>query len=260
MKIPLFALLLALTFSLLAFAQDGDDDSCFADDPDPVPSAPPAPAPSSSPPSPPSNGTSTTISPAAEAALIAALKTIAPATALEPCKDAAQAPGQCSSASQAAGPILRSFQKYTIESVAEKAAVVSLMVFETAEFKYQRNVFPGRPGQGTRNMQMPDFNKKYATSIEELTPILTPLSYNINATLDALVKNPDYDFGSAAWFLRNECDEGTQTALKKSDDGTMDAAWEMYLRKCVNIGIEEGAEIPEERKKYWIAAKEALKG
>src|SRR5437763_703571 len=59
--------------------------------------------------------------------------------------------GECATAAQAAGPISRSFEQFDITIVGEKAALLSLMLFETGGFKADRNHFPapGNPGQGS---------------------------------------------------------------------------------------------------------------
>lgn len=82
--------------------------------------------------------------------MVDALKTVAPKSAAEPCTDDGAAPGQCRTAAQAAEPLIASFDRYNITSAAEKAAIISLIALESGEFVYQRNVFPGRPGQGSK--------------------------------------------------------------------------------------------------------------
>lgn len=82
--------------------------------------------------------------------MIKVLKEIAPTSAKEPCVSAEKAEGQCRSASQAAEPLIHSFEKYKITSKPEMAAILGLIAFETGEFKYQKNVFPGTPGQGSK--------------------------------------------------------------------------------------------------------------
>lgn len=72
---------------------------------------------------------------------------IAPKSAT--CDDNAPAVGECVTAEQAAPFINESFDTYNIDSAAEQAALVGLMAFETGEFKYNRNHFPGVPGQGS---------------------------------------------------------------------------------------------------------------
>lgn len=64
------------------------------------------------------------------------------------CTDAPH-PAECRTASQALEPIVASFITYGITSEAEMAAVISLIAFETADFKYQNNYYPGNPGQGS---------------------------------------------------------------------------------------------------------------
>jgi hypothetical protein len=59
------------------------------------------------------------------------------------------AAGECATAEQAAPAISASFSAYSVDSRAEQAALVSLMAFETADFKYNRNHFPGVAGQGS---------------------------------------------------------------------------------------------------------------
>jgi hypothetical protein len=59
------------------------------------------------------------------------------------------AAGECSTAEQALSFIARSFTNYKVTSRAEQAALIGLMAFETADFKYSRNHFPGVPGQGS---------------------------------------------------------------------------------------------------------------
>lgn len=57
--------------------------------------------------------------------------------------------GECATADQAAPLISDSFSTYSVDSTAEQAALISLMAFETADFKYNRNHFPGVAGQGS---------------------------------------------------------------------------------------------------------------
>lgn len=86
---------------------------------------------------------------AADDQVVKAIEHIVPGSAVGPCVDDPEAPGECRTAGQAADPILDSFEKYEITNQIEKAALVALMGFETDDFKYQRNYYPGRPGQGS---------------------------------------------------------------------------------------------------------------
>jgi hypothetical protein len=63
--------------------------------------------------------------------------------------DNAPAAGECSTAEQAVPFITQSFTNYKVTSPAEQAALISLMAFETDDFKYKKNHYPGVPGQGS---------------------------------------------------------------------------------------------------------------
>lgn len=63
--------------------------------------------------------------------------------------DNAPAKGECATAKTAAKFTALSFDTYQVTSKAEQAAIISLMAFETEEFKYNKNHFPGVPGQGS---------------------------------------------------------------------------------------------------------------
>jgi hypothetical protein len=78
------------------------------------------------------------------------LITIAPSS-----KSCANAPaeGECATAKQAAKFTSQSFDTYKVTSKAEQAAIVSLMAFETEDFKYNKNHFPGVAGQGSEFTQ-----------------------------------------------------------------------------------------------------------
>jgi hypothetical protein len=57
--------------------------------------------------------------------------------------------GECATAKTAATYTSQSFDKYGVTSKAEQAAVLSLMAFESLDFKYNKNHFPGVAGQGS---------------------------------------------------------------------------------------------------------------
>jgi hypothetical protein len=69
------------------------------------------------------------------------------------------AEGECATAEQAAPFISDSFSTYAIDNVAEQAALISLMAFESGDFKYNRNHFPGVAGQGSTS-SFPPSNRK----------------------------------------------------------------------------------------------------
>ena len=107
-----------------------------------------------------------------------------------------------------------------------------MMAFETGDFKYNVNIFPGRPGQGTRNMQSAKFNEQYAQSIPALSAKVAAAkgTSNPNAIRDLLTANDDLDFGSAAWFLKTQC---APDVIKGLASGTL-AGWQAYVKVCVD--------------------------
>lgn len=60
------------------------------------------------------------------------------------------AQGECATAKTAAEFTAQSFDTYDVTSKAEQAAVISLMAFESDDFKYNKNHFPGVAGQGSK--------------------------------------------------------------------------------------------------------------
>ncbi|KAJ5471051.1 hypothetical protein N7530_008408 [Penicillium desertorum] len=173
------------------------------------------------------------------------LITIAPSS-----KSCANAPaeGECATAKQAAKFTSQSFDTYKVTSKAEQAAIVSLMAFETEDFKYNKNHFPGVAGQGTRNMQSPAFNKKYASSLPELKDKLPSVSNSPAELLDLLRSDSATDFGSGAWFLTTQCSKDVRTALA---DGS-ETGWQRFISDCV------GTSVTDERREYWERAVKAI--
>ena len=175
------------------------------------------------------------------------IKYISPASAS--C-DGAKFADECATADVAAPHLVASFAQYDVTSAGEQAALLSWMLFESAGFKFNRNHFPepGRPGQGTRTMMMPDFVKEYAMSIKELK---TDGVTDPDAFLK-LVMAPEYTFGSAAWFHSTKCDAATKKGLQ---DGT-DAGWQVWLKNCVQTEVGDSG--PEGRQALFDKAREAL--
>ncbi|KXT06382.1 hypothetical protein AC578_6053 [Pseudocercospora eumusae] len=154
-------------------------------------------------------------------------------------------PEECATAEAAAPNIGLSFREFKIPSFGAQAALVSIMLFETGDFKYNRNHFPapGTPGQGTRNMQSPTFNQKYAEWIaangkdESISPAkVTAAAAQGPAEVLALINASDkWSFASAAWFLKTQCEASVETALA---DGTQ-ASYEAYLTDCVGTTVTD---------------------
>ena len=151
---------------------------------------------------------------------------------------------ECRTAQQAAGPIARSFARYGIYAPHLQAALVSTIVLESGEFKYSRNKVPGRPGQGTRNMQMPPFNLQYAQSLPDIADKVAGKAPA--DVLDLILANDDYDFGSAAWYVTSQA--ACKPALGLLNGGNGEAAFTSYLTDCL------GTTVTSERTAYHMKA------
>ncbi|POS85705.1 hypothetical protein EPUL_002718 [Erysiphe pulchra] len=164
--------------------------------------------------------------------------------------------GECATNTQAAPFLNEAMSKYQISSPGEKASVLALIAFESGNFKYNINHFPapGRPGQGTRNMQTAPFNLKYVKSIPELASKTTHTSVDglspseLN-DIRALVLPDKYSWASGAWYLATEssCTSARKVLQTGSDDGFI------AHMKCVGI-----PSVGSDRMAYWQAAKKAL--
>ncbi|TAQ85154.1 hypothetical protein B7494_g6520 [Chlorociboria aeruginascens] len=126
----------------------------------------------------------------------------------------APVPSECATATQAAPFLVEAFSNYSITSVNEISGILALIAYESGEFKYSVNHYPGRPGQGTRNMQMANYNLLYARSIPALSgPLaaITTATTTDGLTTDqlnqilALVDTDEYGWASGAWFLTTQC-------------------------------------------------------
>ena len=75
-------------------------------------------------------------------------------------------------------------------------------------------------------MQSPAFNMKYAMSIPALKRLTPPMATkDPKAVLSLLTANGDYDFGSAAWFLKTQCTPATSQNLASGKT----ASYKAYL-------------------------------
>ncbi|KAI1425365.1 hypothetical protein F5Y12DRAFT_383060 [Xylaria sp. FL1777] len=157
---------------------------------------------------------------------------------------------ECRTNVQAAPFFITAFSNRTLMYPGQMAAVLALTAFETQDYKYKHNISPGRPGQGTSNMQMVEYNIEYANSIPELQPKVAALgTIDTDAKknqLLALVTADEYNFGSGAWYLTKHCPE----VVPQLATGT-DAAFNAYMQ-CV------GVELTSARSAYWTRAKSAF--
>jgi hypothetical protein len=153
--------------------------------------------------------------------------------------------------------LIKAMSQYGITSPPEIAALLSLIAYETGDFKYNTNHYPapGRPGQGTRNMQMANYNLMYAQSIPALSTKLSAITTGTSTSglsddqlnaIRALVVPDEYSWGSAAWFLTTQC-ASTRAALQAGGQ----AGYASYL-SCV------GTSATSDRLAYWTRANTAL--
>lgn len=160
---------------------------------------------------------------------------------------------ECRTAEQAAPFIAKSMTQYGVYCTKQMAGIISLMAFESVDFKYKHNVFPGRPGQGTANMQMANFNLMYAKSIDgvkDQVKDITTVDGASNDTLNhilSLVQPDQYNFGSGPWFFTTQCKQDVKDKFKKSADEGFAA----YMQ-CVGVSVTD------ERKAYFERAKKAF--
>ncbi|EPS41030.1 hypothetical protein H072_5082 [Dactylellina haptotyla CBS 200.50] len=149
----------------------------------------------------------------------------------------------CGTAKVATPEIIASFDKYKIETIGEAAALISIMVYESAGFKFNKNVSQKRAGQGTKAMLMPPYIIEYAQtfgSTDSIAPGLTSenISKQTPAIQDdvlALVKGDDKTYGAAAWFYSAHCDDNVKAGLRATPVTV--AAWTKYLEVCVGTSV-----------------------
>ena len=170
--------------------------------------------------------------------------------------DGAPFPSECATAAQAAPYLITAMSSYGVVSPPEIAALLSLIAFETGDFKYNINHYPGRAGQGTRNMQMPDFNLQYALSIPALVGQVQAITSATTSTaglsddqlnaIRALVLPDEYTWASAAWFYTTKC-----ASIRSQVQAGGQAGLEAYLG-CV------GTTATSDRLAYWTRANTAF--
>ncbi|KAJ1643448.1 hypothetical protein J3B02_004286 [Coemansia erecta] len=154
----------------------------------------------------------------------------------------AEFPDECATNEQALPAINAALTKYGITKRSEVVAVISLMAYESSSWLYNINHWPGRAGQGTRNMQMTNFNQEYASFLhpEQASSILASASNSasdetVNA-LRALVLNDNDSFGSGFWYLVNKAAAYHDTG--KIADNSADA-FKDYVVSGVGAGWDD---------------------
>jgi hypothetical protein len=168
----------------------------------------------------------------------------------------AQFPNECRTADQAAPFLISAMEQYDVKTAGEIAGILALVGFESVDMKFKHNVVPGRPGQGTVNMQEITYNLLYAKSISALSSQLAAITTvstadslspdQANQVL-ALVQPDQYNFGSGPWFLTTQCSADVKTQLQMGTD----AGFQAYMG-CVGVTLTS------DRTAYWTRAKTAF--
>lgn len=160
-------------------------------------------------------------------------------------------PAECTvSSSTVVTAIVDSFVKYNISTAMEQVALLSWMAFESGDFKYNANHFPapGRPGQGTRAMLMPNFVAEYAASLPELKDAVSRAGGDPAKVL-ALVQSDEYAFGAAAWFYKTHCTVSQKEQVRnRGKQGWEDG----FVTGCVQTSLSD------DRTVYWDRTAQAL--
>ncbi|KAF9699814.1 hypothetical protein EKO04_002586 [Ascochyta lentis] len=161
-------------------------------------------------------------------------------------------PDECADAATAATALNKSFDTYGIKTAGEKAALIAYTLFESGGYKYSKNHFPGRPGQGTRMMAMPAFISQYATAVAGADAVTTASAAGGDAgavAVLALVNGDDAkSFGSAAWFYSTQCSADVKAGVAAE---TVEG-WHNFLTACVGTTLDPARDTP------WVAAKAVI--
>ncbi|KAK5104073.1 hypothetical protein LTS08_001957 [Lithohypha guttulata] len=153
-------------------------------------------------------------------------------------------PDECATSDQATSALIQSFIEYNIVTPGEQSALISLMAFETGDFKYVRNHYPapGRPGQGCRNMMMPEFVAEYAKAKYPSITTTDP-----GALLNEVIKQGG-EWGAASWFYTTKCSDAVKQGLKSGSK----AGFSAFITECV------GTTATDERLNNWSVAAKAV--
>ncbi|KAK3945255.1 hypothetical protein QBC46DRAFT_371715 [Diplogelasinospora grovesii] len=150
-------------------------------------------------------------------------------------------PDECRTAAQAAPFIIKAMTGFSLPEI---AAMLANIGYESDEMKFKHNVSPGRPGQGTSNMMLAKWVSPYAASIFGAGAIAGKSPDDILA----MVTPDEYNFGSAPWFLTQQCGAAVRSALSAGTD----AGWAAYMT-CLDVDGSDPARLA-----YWTRAKSAF--
>ncbi|RKP37166.1 hypothetical protein BJ085DRAFT_17209 [Dimargaris cristalligena] len=162
------------------------------------------------------------------------------------CKNPQDHQAECRTPAQILDPLNANFAQYGITTVGQKAALISIMDFESGSFRYSTNLNVDHAGQGTFSQMMFPHIKEYVQSIPELaapyaalTEGVTDLDTNkevMNKVL-ALVTVDKYNVGAACWYLAKSAGCGAKTL--KVLEATTEEAYRTYLTECINTTVTD---------------------
>ncbi|KAJ1877995.1 hypothetical protein LPJ57_003656 [Coemansia sp. RSA 486] len=169
---------------------------------------------------------------------------------------AVSTPSECTTNSRAVTAINHAITKYGVTSTGEIAALIALMAYESADWQYNINHYPGRPGQGTKAMLMYDFIEKYAQQVHqsETTRVLISGGGSDAAknSVRELVLDDDDSFGAAFWYLTTQASAYHNNPAKLRAGNADD--FKEYIVSGVNAGWDD------KRMSIWSQVNSAFHG
>ncbi|KAJ6594518.1 hypothetical protein B0H19DRAFT_919745 [Mycena capillaripes] len=168
--------------------------------------------------------------------------------ALADCSAETKFPSECRTAEQAAPFVNQAFRDYNIVSNGEKAALLSLMLFESGGFAFDINHSLNTPGQGTRNEMTFPFILQYALDTPSTSAQAQALAgANVNNAaaippdtqnaIRALVLTDPLSFASAMWFYTQSGPNKTGCTATPGMVAGLQLetvpGWEDYITKCI---------------------------
>ncbi|KAJ2849727.1 hypothetical protein IWW36_002419 [Coemansia brasiliensis] len=160
---------------------------------------------------------------------------------------------ECATNEVAAAAITNAISKYGVKRRGEVVALIALMAYESADWEYNINHFPGRPGQGTRAMLMYNFISTYAQSLYPNKVTATEASSQSTQVMNSvreLVLNDNDSFAAAFWYLTTVAKDyhGDESRLRS---GNIDD-FKAYIENGVHTAWDE------QRGNVWKAVDAAL--
>jgi hypothetical protein len=172
------------------------------------------------------------------------------------------APNENISCDNALPHIQSAIQQFGLTSPEAQAMYLSTMAFESGKLTYVRNHYPGRPGQGTYSMMMPNnlflFVKDNSNlfSGTQVAGLVTGSYDDSNdssksALLNTLV-DPEYAFLPGAWWITKGAALANGCSIDMNSSPSIDQA-SSFMSQCIGVDPQG------ERIQAYSAALAALK-